>query len=217
MTPRFFISEKKLPLAVKQALLSLFDSSDYGEISSIGFKFGSPSRNRLPFQVVVDGHIELQCEPCDTYPLLEKLRSWMERCMVFDRNGALALESVKIECLDDVYTLTLLHAGWIRLHGISEPVSAFIILRSGSERPAICRFCLARQLISHLYMTITEGILRHRGEFNDARKWYDVKRADALDSRDTATRMLERISSEKLEKLAAVYMSLTGGHKYDGR
>ena len=176
-------------------------SSEYGDISSIDFNLGRPAGGRLPFQIIVDGHKEMQCEPSDVHPLLDRLRDWMERCLAFDRNGEMSFESVKLECGDDVYTLTLFHAGWTTLRGRAEPISGFIVTRSRSDNPIVNRFCMTNQLISRLYKSITRGIIYYRKAFNNAGNWYDVKRYDRLDSRTTSDRMLERIRSEKLESV----------------
>ena len=204
MTPRFFISQKKLPLAVKQALSSMLNSSEYGEISSIDFDLGRPAGGRLPFRIIVDGHKEIQCEPSDVYPLLDRLRDWMERCLVFDYNGEMSFECVKLECRDDVYSLTMFHAGWTRHLGKLEPISGFIVTRSRSDDPILYRFCATNHLIAKLYKSVTGGILYYRKEFNNEGIWHDVKRYDRLDQRTTADRMLERFRSEKLESIAKI-------------
>lgn len=201
MTPRFFISQKKLPLAVKKALSIMLGSSDYGEISSVDFELGRPKHGRLPFRIIIDGHKEMQCEPSDVHPLLDQLRDWMERCLAFDRNGEMSFECVKLECGDDVYLLTLFHAGWTTLRGRAEPISGFIVSRSCSDNPILHRFCMTNQLISRLYKSITWGIIHYSREFNDERNWYYVKRYDRLDPRTTSDHMLARIHSDKLERI----------------
>jgi len=199
MTSRFFISQKKPPMAVKKALTSLLDS-EYGEISDINFEFGHPLHGRLFFRILVDGHRELQCEPSDFYPILERLRDWMERCLVFDHLGELAFESVKLECRDDIYMLTLFHAGWAKDSLDTEPVSGLIVTRSRIEKPLISCFCVTSRLIYRLYKTIKKGIYSNRVAFNSPTNWWDSKRYDLLDNRTTADRLLERFYSEKLEK-----------------
>ena len=180
----------------------MLGSSEYGEISSIDFDLGRPASGRLPFRIIVDGRVETQCEPSDVYPLLDRLRDWMERCLVFDYNGEMSFESVKLECRDDVYALTMFHADWTKYHGKAEPISGFIVTRSRSDDPILFHFCSTNQLIARLYKSITGGILYYKKEFNNKGIWHDVKRYDRLDQRTTADRMLERFRSEKLESIA---------------
>ena len=203
MPLRFFIPDKKLPLAFKEALSSLFDSPGKREISDIGFKFGVPFRGRLPFIVTVNGRKAWQCEPSDVYPFLEKLRGWMENCFDFDRNGKIKTDSVTIECLDDVYTIIILHGGWIPFgREPKEPVCALVVLGNRHEEAVLSCFCFSKRLMARLYRAVTGGIMRYRREFNDPGRWFDTGRYDHLDPRDTADRLLEKFCSKKMEKIS---------------
>lgn len=212
MTPRFSISQKKWPQAVKRALSFLTDNPIYGEISDIDFELGPPSGGRSPLSILLDGRKKLLCEPSDTYPFLDSLREWMERCLIVDKEGLLHPEIATIDCIDAVYSLVMVHVGWEGSQEAAEPVSAFIVIQSKKSEPNIFRFCRTTETICRLYRAFVEGIDRNRERFDNPSSWYDVGRFSLMDRRTTSERMMQTLRSESLEKRA--YPSKKGG--FDG-
>lgn len=190
-----------MPKAVIAALEHLVYSPDGGRISDVEFEMGRPHGGRLPFRIIVDGRVKLLCELTDVYPFLERLRDWMERCLYIDRNGEMGFESIKLECRDDVYLLMLCQAGGDVTEMDDRILSGIIVARNRSSMPVLSRLCPLYQVLGRLYEAIIRCIERNRSAFNNPSTWYDVKRFDRLDKRDTADRLLEKIHSEKMERI----------------
>lgn len=201
MSSRFFISQKKWPEAVRRAISYLVLSRGSGHVSDIGFDLGPPSGGHLTFRITVDGKRSVLCRPGDTYPFLESLREWMERCLVFDKEGTLHPEILTLDCSDGVYSVIMFHAGWDRIDGLAEPISGLAVISSGRDEPTLCCFCRTRETISRLYRSIMDGIAENRYLFDKPGAWYDPGRFSPLDRRTTAERLIERICSDKLDLL----------------
>lgn len=199
MSPRFFLSLKKWPLAVQQALSLLNEVPRYGETRTIDFDIGPPEHGRLPFRATIDGRMALLCELNDSYPFLEELREWMERCLVSDREGTLHPEIVTVDCTDAVLSMVMIHVGWEDDFGLSSPISLFILLRSDSKAPVICCFCHTFRLIGNLYRAFLDSLSNPR--FDDPEEWFDVRRFDILAGKTVRQRLIESLRSRKIEKI----------------
>lgn len=188
-------------MAIIAALEQLLYSPDSRRISDIDFEMGRPYGGRLPFRIIVDGKVKLSCELTDVFPFLERLRDWMERCLYVDRNGDIGFESIKLECRDDVYLLMLCQAGGDVTPADDKILSSIIVARNKSSQPLLSQICPLYQVLGRLYRAIVSSIDRYRAAFNDPRAWFDVKRYDLLDQRETADRLLEKIYSKKMERI----------------
>lgn len=200
MSSRFFLSLKKWPLAVRQALSCLIEAPQYGEMCDVNFILGSPSDGKLPLYIDVNGHRVLACELSDSYPFLGSLRGWMERCLVQDREGTLHPEIVTLDGEDTVLSLVMVHAGWDDDNGRAEPVSLFAVIRSDSKEPVLCCFCLTVETISRLYCSLLDCIRKHGSLFDRNDTWYDVHSFDRLSPALTSERLFRQIQSPKIEK-----------------
>ena len=199
MSPRFLLTLKKWPLAVKRALSLLDEDSLCGETRSIDFQFGPPSKGRLPLQMRLDGKRVLLCELSDCNPtFLHAMRGWRERCLLHDREGMYHPELLTLDCTDFVLWLAMIHVGWDedRVRGL--PVSLLVIVRSDTEEPIYC-FCYTFDVICKLYYALLACLKVYAAEFEDPECWFDVRRFDLLDARSTAGRMMEQFRSEKIE------------------
>lgn len=201
MTSFPYLEQRELPMAVLKALENLVYSTDGGSIGDIDFEMGRPRGGLLPFRIIVDGRVKLLCELTDVYPFLERLRDWMERCLIFDRHGQMGFESIKLDCRDDVYLLMLCQAGGDYKVTDDKILSSIIVARNMSSLPIIYKVCPLFQVLGRLYSAITRCIERNRAEFNNPKVWYDIKRFDPLDERDTADRLLEKIHSREMENI----------------
>ena len=199
MSPRFFPSLKKWPLAVQQALSLLNEVPRYGETKTIDFDIGPPEHGRLPFRATIDGRMALLCELNDSFPFLGELREWMERCLVSDREGTLHPEIVTLDCADAVLSMVMIHVGWEDDRGRPSPVSLFILIRSDRKDPVICCFCHTFQLIGNLYCAFLESLSSPR--FEDPEEWFDVRRFDTLSGKTVRQRLVESFRSGRIEKI----------------
>lgn len=200
MTHRFLLSLKKWPLAVQQALSLLQEAPRYGEIRDIDFEAGPPVYGRLPLWIIVDGHKTLLCEPGDTYPFLDQMRQWMERCLVCDREGTLHPEILTVDCTDTVFSIVVVHVGWDEDRNHASPVSLLIVVRSDRKVPAVCCFCHTLEIIGRLYKSITDCLELNRSRFDAPSGWWDAKRLDGLSPLSTTDRLLGQIHSQRIEK-----------------
>lgn len=200
MSYRFFLSIKKWPLAVQQALSLLQEAPQYGETRDVDFEAGPPVRGRFPLWVFIDGRKALLCEPCDSYPFLDQTRQWMERCLERDREGTLHPEILTVDCADTVFSFVMVHVGWEENRGRASPVSLLVVVRSDRKAPVACCFCRTLDTIGRLYGTITDCLTRYRSRFDDPDCWYDAKRFDKLAALPTGDRLLGQIRSAKVER-----------------
>lgn len=199
MSPRFLITLKKWPIAVQQAFSYLNEDSTYGEIVPIAFRFGPPSRGRLPLTMRIDGRMALRCEISDTnLSFLQDMREWLERSLKRDREGKHFPELLTIDCADMVLSLVIVHAGW-DLPPRKDPTSFFVIIRSDMDAPAAYCFSYTLDIIGGMYEALLECIERYRSSFDNPSVWYDVKRFDKLNPVPTSERLMEEIRSEKLD------------------
>ena len=203
MAAHFRITLTEWPAAVQKALKDLEESPEEGETSTVDFRFGSPSKGRLPVAILIDGKVAIRCEISDTNKtFLQDLRGWMERSLVFDKRGVNHSEVVTIDCAGDtVLSLIMMHVGWDVPLRIS-PISFFVAIIVGREE----HFCICDGLetIIGLYDAIIHCLHRYRSKFNNPAYWYDVKRFDLLNYVPTADYMLSQILSEKLERLRRI-------------
>ena len=204
MSPRFLISLKKWPLAVKKALALLDENSLYGETRIVDFQIGPPFQGRLPFRLFVDGRRVLLCELSDAAPsFLHDMREWMERCLLFDQEGHLHPELLTLNIRGLVLGLVLIHVGWDEVDSRTTPVSFLVAIRSDQKDPAVCCFCDTFDTIGELYRALTTCLRMYRSLFDSDEYWYDVKRFDRLNPVSTTERMLDEIRSSKIEKVAS--------------
>ncbi len=198
MAAHFRITLTEWPAAVKKALKELEESPEEGETSTVDFRFGPPSKGRLPVAILIDGKVAIRCEISDTNKtFLQDLRGWMERSLVFDKRGVNHSEVLTIDCAGNtVLSLIMMHVGWDEPLRIS-PISFFVAIIVGREE----RFCLCDGLetIIGLYEAIIDCFHRHRSRFNNQAYWYDVKRFDLLNNIPTTDRLLADILSPILE------------------
>ena len=200
MSHRFFLSLKKWPLAVQQALSLLQEAPQYGEIRDIDFEAGPPVYGRLPLWIIVDGHKTLLCEPGDTYPFLDQMRQWMERCLVSDCEGTLHPEILTVDCTDTVFSVVVVHVGWDEDREKASPVSLLTVVRSDRKLAVVCCFCHTLDMIRRLYGSITDCLEHNRSRFDDPSGWWDAKRLDGLSPLSTTDRLLGQIRSPRIEK-----------------
>ena len=106
-----------------------------------------------------------------------------------------------MECRDDVYLLMLCQAGGDVTPADDKILSSIIVARNKSSQPLLSQICPLYQVLGRLYRAIVSSIDRYRAAFNDPRAWFDVKRYDLLDQRETADRLLEKIYSKKMERI----------------
>ena len=211
MSFRFFPSLKKWPMAVQEALSKAYKSDTSGVIRQISFSAGRPRCGKVPVTVAVDSHRAFFSEVSDTYPVLDDLRDWMERCLTYDRNGTFHPEAVTIELADSVYSLVLFQVGWEEnKRDDPVPVSVFIIMRHGVGFPILFAFCHPVETLRRLYNTIQSCLNKNRRFFDDPRYWYNVKRFDRLKPESITDRLLRRIKSQKIELHCRNYH--TGNH-----
>ena len=203
MSPRFFISLKKWPLAVQKALSILNETSLDGETRIVDFQFGPPSRGKLPLRLFIDGRRALQCEFCDAdSSFLQDLREWMEHCLVLDQEGTLHPELLTLNVERIVLSFVLIHVGWEDDRTGARPISFFAVVGSDSQEPLACCFCDTLDTISGLYQALWDCLLRYRARFDSDHFWHDVKRLDRLNPRSTSDRMAEQLRSRKIERLS---------------
>ena len=203
MSPRFFSSLKKWPLALQEALSQACKTELSGNIRRISFKLGKPGRGILPVSVDIDGHRALFVEVSDLYPVLGNLRDWMERCLSFDRNGRFQPEILTMNLADSVYSIVMIHVGWEDVERDSRAVSVFIVIREGHRHPLLCEFCYPVDTLCNLYEAIRSCLNDYRRLFDSPECWYDVKRFNKLDPRSTTDRLLKIIKSSLIELKSA--------------
>lgn len=175
------------------------------EIRDIDFDIGCPRDGTISGWVLADGQRAARLILSDAYPMLSDLKAWMERCLVFDRFGALHPEVLTFEGKDTVYVSAMIHAGWEQTDGIleghpqHEPIAIFILIRRNPDRPLLCCFCRPVRTIHRLYEAVRDAIRRYAVHYNNPRNWYDSERFNRLDPRTKAARMEDVFSSLLIE------------------
>lgn len=201
MAPRFLFSRREWPQAVETALSYMNQSALDGEMRTVDFLFGPPSRGRLPFEILIDGRKTLRCELSDTdKTFLYDIREWLERSTIRDRNGDPHPECLTLDYRGGVLTFFLAHSGWDH-PGSKRPTSYLIVLRHNRIVPAMSCFCDTFGFILGMYESMMACLNRYRDLFDDPACWYDVRRFDRLNPVPTSERLLSEFQSEKLEIL----------------
>lgn len=172
-----------------------------GEMRTVDFLFGPPSRGRLPFEILIDGRKVLRCELSDTdKTFLYDIREWLERSTIRDHNGDFHPECLTLDCHRGVLTFILAHSGW-DYSGSKRPSSCLIIFRHYKVNPEVTCFCDTFDFILGVYKSLTDCLIRYRKLFDNPSCWYDVRRFDRLNQVPTSERLLSEFQSEKLEIL----------------
>lgn len=208
MLSRFFPSQEKWSMAIQEALSKASTSKHPGNIRQISFSLGKPGRGKLPVSVEIDGHGTFFCEVSDTYPVLEDIRDWMERCLTYDRHGTFHPEIMTLNLAESVYSFALIQVGWEQTDRGDVPVSLFIVVSWEHEYPLLCEFCYPVDTLSSLYRSITNCLCTNRRLFDNPNCWYDVKRFNKLNAESNTDRLLTKIKSYKIDMYCNFYRAV---------
>ena len=199
---RFFFTNREWPAAVGRALSDMVQLPTSGDVDDIDFELGPPSRGLCPCRIVINGKRRPLCGVCDTFPVLERLRSWLERCLVFDRYGVLHPEILTVDCREGVLSAVLVHAGWEaeeKCEG-SRPVSLLVLHMSGQREPFYCGFCDTFATVARLYRRVISLIHTWRDRFDAPPGWFSPRQLRRLDARPWSEVMLETFRSSAIEE-----------------
>ncbi len=197
----FLDSFEKWPVAVHEAFSSAQKYYKGGALTDVDFEFGPPSSGKCPCYVIADGHKMPLCEVSDCYPVLKKIRDWIERCLTFDKKGELNPQILTLDCYDTVLTIAMVQAGWYKCYekDHARPISLFVVSRDDSREATLQCLCESHRTLRNLYWAILDVLTSNAKLFDSPGTWYSADRCCLLKRHRFSRQMLNSFLSHDIE------------------
>lgn len=158
MSNHFFITPRKWPAAVSRVMDGISGPPRFGDVSDLSFSIGLPHQGSMVLRIDEDGGPALTLGVRVGRGTLRGLRDWMERCLLYDREGDGDPELATLDTSAGVCYLMLVHAGWEPRPGGCTAISSFAVIAKDRDEPLYARMCETRRTVGLLYRALLEAV-----------------------------------------------------------